>query len=480
MFDRVFHPVRTGALLNGVVITFLCAWGTPSFALEVGFEGLVQLVGSDNVLADNSPDEQNGAIQSAILGVYGEQRGRVVSAAFLGELDTRKISTSDESDVDAVSVFVGAAQFKLTPRAWTWYFANILGGVRADDAIQPIDNNDIPRRNLFVTGPTFEYEQQGISRTTVRLLYVNQTQDNSELEDLYIANFSHQRNLTSRNHFGLRLGNIFTDVPDQSNDDPDLFAVEQDFNRGTLGIFYNHLVGYTNVFGEIGFTRYDTDDESLDGLVSQIRINHKWGPRTSSGLFIQRNLNDQSLSAAESLVQNGEAGIGVEPDVAGIFSENRIGAEYNFQTLDTSISLVAGFAELEYELLSGASLGLVDIDGEDRQQGFATAVWSQRLNSRLRSELFVSFESQDFDNRIDNSSSLVVRAQLDYMLTRSIDLQLGIVRDDASGVRTQFVNNGIFEDAVESTENRFSLGLRWAPPSPASQELAIELQSLLQ
>ena len=459
----------------------------PVFALEIGFEGLASLEASDNVLGADSPNEEDGSIQSLVLGVFGEQRSRRVSAAFQGELDTQKTNTDDDSDIDSIGRFLGAAEFKLTPRSWTWYVGDILGGVRVDDAIQPIDDNEITRRNVFVTGPAFEYDVQGISRTNARLLYVNQTEDGEALETFFIADARHERDLTSRSSYGVTAGNIFTKVSSDDDDDDDEIdeefeTADEDFNRVSLSAFFNQRIGFLSLFAELGGTRFDTDRDSVTGFNAELRATQELGPQTSFSVFVQRDLNDQALSATESLLQSGTAAVGVALDASGIFTETRIGAEFNYQATDTTVALSAGFADIDFEVLTGDTADAIIVDGEDRQQGFANATWSQRLSQRLRSELGVSYETQDFTAsfRPDNSESVLLRAQLFYSLTRSFALELGYTFDNASGLRT-LTNGGVqTEDDIDVTENRVLVGLRWAPPSRASQELTVELRSLLQ
>lgn len=475
-----FQAHRNGALKRSLCVLLL-AFCTQAKALDIGFEGLVTLESSDNVEGANAPNEIDGIVQSAVVGVYGEQRSQRLRAAFSGELDTRKVTSSNDSDINSISRFLGAAEFKLTPRSWTWYVGDILGGVRTDNAIQPIDDAEIERRNVFVTGPTFEYQQPGLSRTFARALYVNQTQNDDALEDLYIANFSHERDLTTGSYYGFRLGNIFTDLPEENDADMEDIQAEQDFNRSTFGVFYNQRIGFLNLFGELGVTRYDADEESLNGLNAEFRATQELGPQTSASVYIQRDLSDQSLNTVESLVQSGDAAVGLAPNAAGFFTETRIGADYSLTSTDTTISLGIGVAELDYQLLSGgAQAAAINVDGEDRQQGFASATWLSRLSVRLRSELSVNYEAQEFNNRIDNSDSVLLRAQLIYEFTRSFEVEFGISHDKASGVQTRFDDGVRREEDIDRTENRLSIGLRWAPPSRASQELTVELKSLLQ
>ena len=212
------YPTKITQVAVGLVVLSNALWIGKAEALDIGFQGELSLEGSDNVDNVNAPNEENGLIQSVVLGVYGEQRGLRVDAAFSGEIDTQRTSDDDDSDITTISRFLGAAEFKITPRSWSWYVGDILGGVRTDNALQTIDDLEIDRRNVFVTGPQFEYEQPGVSRTNSRALYVNQTEDNEALESLFSVDFRHERDITLSSFYGVNLGNIFTDVPEDDED----------------------------------------------------------------------------------------------------------------------------------------------------------------------------------------------------------------------------------------------------------------------
>lgn len=469
-----------------------CLFGTlagalycaPATALDLGFDGLILLESSDNIEGVNSPDEQDGVIQSGLLGIYGEQRSRVVEAAFRGELDTRKVVADDDSDLDTITRFLGAAEFRLTPRSWRWYVGDILGGIRTDDGVQPIDDSDLVRRNVFVTGPSFSHEIIGISRTEARLLYVNQTQDDVDLETLYTANFSYERDAERGNYYGARLGYVFTDLPTAEDDVQTINGVqsatiEPDYNRTTVGFYYNRRLGLAELFGEIGATRYESEEDSLSGLNALLRGTRQLGPQTFFSAFLSRDLNDQTLSTVESLIASGNDAVGVAADAAGFFEETRVGVEYSYQSPFSSIDVGGGVAQLDYQLLSVLSTANQSADLEDRQQGFAYLTWSRRITNRLRSDIGVSYETQEYDNLPDNTDSTLLTAVLVYGLTSSFDLQVGVTHDTAVGSRTRFENGVGVEEDIDVTENRFTIGLRWQPPSRASQDLTVELKSLL-
>jgi len=457
-----------------------------AWSLDLGFEGRLTLEQSDNIESVNSPDEEEGQTVGAVFGVYGEQRSRAVNAAFKGEIDTRSDVSEDDSSFDTLTRFLGAAEFSITPRSWRWYVGDILGGVRTDNAVQTIDDTEIDRRNVFVTGPSFEYDVAGVSRTRARLLYVNQTEEGDDLETLYTANASYERDTTPGSYFGVRAGNVFTDLPEES-ENPDL-RQEGDFNRSTVAAYINRARGFVELYGELGVTRYDTDDESLDGLNARLRAIRQLGPGTSVSVSLSRDLNDQTLSTVESLIQSGDAAVALRPEVAGFFEETRLDVGYSFQSTDTSIDLGLGVSQQDYQLLGVDASVQVSEDSEDQMQGFAYASLAKRLSTRLRTELALSYERQSYDNRDDETDSVLASALLVYRLSRSFELEGGVIHDSASGTLTRFstvstaagdIISGVPEE-VDVTENRLTIGLRWAPPSRASQDLTVELKSLLQ
>lgn len=450
-----------------------------AWSLDLGFEGRLTLDHSDNINSANSPDEEAGQTAGAVFGVYGEQKSRIVNAAFTGEIDTRREFSDGDSSYDTLTRFLGAAEFSLTPRSWRWYVGDILGGVRADNAVQTIDDTEVDRRNVFVTGPSFEYDVEGRSRTRARLLYVNQSEDNDDLETLYTATASYERDTTPGSYLGVRVGNIFTDIPDESENAN--IRQDGDFNRSTVAAYINRARGFVELYGELGVTRYDTDEESLNGLNARVQALRQLGPMTSVSISLSRDLNDQTLSTIESLIESGGDGVGVRPEVAGFFEETRLDIGYSFQSTNTSIDLGLGVAQQDYQLLGADSSSLIlEADSEDQLQGFATASMARRLSNRLRTELSFSYERQTYDNRVDETDSILASAQLIYSLSRSFELEGGVVHDSATGVLTRF-NTGVGqEEDVDVTENRVIIGVRWAPPSRASQDLTVELKSLLQ
>lgn len=467
--------------------------GTSAWSFDAGFFAQITIEASDNVERSNSPDEQEGSIQSGLIGVYGQQRGTRLDAAFTGELDFRKVVSNDSSDINSITRFLGAAEFKITPRSWRWYVGDILGGVRNDSGLIPVDDNDsqVVRRNVLVTGPSFEYDIQGVSRTRARLLYVNQTQSNdndsdidSELETLITANFSYERDTTSGSFYGFRLGNVFTDLPQEQLDDSVDVSPTQlsnpDFNRFTFGLFYNKAIAFTTIFAEVGATRYDADDESLDGLNARLRVTRRTGPLSEFSIGLSRDLNDQSLNAVESLIENGENSFGLQR-ASGFFTETQLLAAYRLSLPTSVLDISAGVSDLRYQLISGSAETEAIAAGEDRQSAFAAITWNQRLSNRFRTEFGFNAESQDFENRNDFTDSFLASLHLIFSLSTSFDLSVGLTHNQSDGLSTQFNNNGEVgrEEIIDFIENRASIGVRWIPPSRASRELTVELKSLL-
>ena len=97
----------------------------------------------------------------------------------------------------------------------------------------------------------------------------------------------------------------------------------------------------------------------------------------------------------------------------------------------------------------------------------------QRLLNRARAE------GEDFQALLTR----YVIERLLYRLGRSFELEAGYVFDRAEGLSTRPGAAGdgtLVREDIDVTENRVTLGIRWAPPSRASRDLTIELKSLLQ
>lgn len=448
----------------------LCAgltYSNSALALDLGFEGRIGIASSDNVLGVNrgTPEEDSGVIGNSVIGVYGEQKGRLVRGAFAGELDSRQQLDDEDAQISTVSRFLGAAEIQLTPRALSWYVGDILGSVRVDNALQPIDDAESERRrNVFVTGPSFIHDIDGFSRTRARLLYTFQSEEDEELETLYNAALAWERDLTPGSFWGLRFNDIYTQQPSDSD--------ELDFNRASLAAFFNRLRGFTELYGELGVTQYDTDEESLNGVRARVNLTRTLGPTTSLTLALSRDLSDQTLNTVESLIGDSQ---GVQPEADGFFDETTVEIGFSYQARATSLDLGAGMTLQDYRLLGSVATG--DADALDQSQNFVFGTLNQGLGARLRSELGFSFQNEQFEELADERDSVLLSAALIYRLSRSFEIEGGVLGNYRNGRRTD--GNGMLEE-IDVVENRLTLGIRWAPPSRASKDLTVELKSLLQ
>ena len=440
-------------------------------ALELGFEGYLALIGSDNVEAVNDPDEEEGVIGSGLLGVYGETRTRSVHGAFTGEIDARRRLDEDGGSTDdAITRFLGAAEIALTARALRWYVGDILGGVRVDDAIQPISDNaeSVRRRNVLVTGPSFETELGRNRRLSSRLLYVNQTEDERELETLFNATLDISQEVIRGSVFGLSVADVYTDAPEDDG--------ESDFNRLSASAYWTRERGFLETHARLGATRYDTDSESLDGLAAELRATRALGPASSATIRLTRDLSDQTLSTVESLIDDGA---GVEPEAEGFFDDTRLELGYLLKAERTSAELGVGAGRRDYRLLTGSDDADFDADDQDQVQSYAYGAYTRALTPRLRTELAARYERQSYDERDEESDSVLGAVRLLYRLSRSFELEGGYVFERAQGSRRRVLDGALVAEPIDATENRVVLGLRWAPPSRASRDLTIELKSLL-
>jgi len=420
------------------------------FPLELGFESSARYDVTDNILGAESGLEEEGQIANITFGVYGEQQGTKVRGAFAGEISSQRRVDDPDDEFSAVSQFLGAAEISITPRAFTWYIGDILGGVRADDALQSINEEEV-RRNVFVTGPRFQYEIDSVSRANAQFRYVNQSEEGEVLESLYNTTASYEYDTSTANTYGVSFGNIYTDHP--STD------LEGDFNRLSLGGFWRRNRGQNEYNATLGGTRYDTETEALNGLNASFRYDRALSEEKSINLSFRRDLRDQTLNAIDTLIENGT---GLEADGDGFFDETRVDAGYNFNTGRTSFNASFGVGQSDFRLLADNTGATSDGDTEDRNNLYAQFYFSQLITSGFRISTSANYIAREYINREDNSQSVVASIELEKRLSRSFIFDLGYFASFGDGQRTSEETN-ILED--------FEI---------ADKDVAIELRSLLQ
>jgi len=456
---------------NALCAVALLTFSGFALALDIGFESFVSASASDNVQGANAGSEEEGQVGYAQFGVFGEQKGTVVRGAFAGELYSRKQLDNPDDEFSGVTQFLGAAEIKITPRALSWYVGDILGGVRTDDALQPIDDLENTRRNVFATGPRFQYDIDAFSRVNARFLYVNQTQNDVDLETLYNTSASWEIDTSSGNTWGLQLANIFTDHAASTED--------EDFNRFSLSGFWRRERGRNEYEAAVGGTRYDVEQQSLDGANARFTFRRRLTQQTNFSVSLTRDLRDQTLTAVESLLTDGT---GRQASGDGFFDETRADVRYDFTSEATTFDVGVGIGSADFRLLSNAGGQAFNGNLEDRTNLYASASYGYRFNTRNRILTSVSLEAQDYTNREDNTQSVLGVAQYIRRLGRSFELELGYRVSVSEGLQTRAVTDSTdrVEEDIDITENRVTIGLRWAPPTRASRDLTIELNSLLQ
>ncbi len=452
---------------NLIVCVFLFFIPGIAAALEIGFEGFATVSASDNVTGENAGSEIEGQIGTTQFGVFGEQKGRVFTGAFAGDLFSQGQLDDPDEDFAAITQFLGAAEINITPRSFSWYIGDILGGVRANDALQPIDDLQNTRRNVFVTGPQFVYDLDSFSRVNARLLYINQSEDDAELEQLYNATASWEVDTDSGNTFGFSFGDIFVDNPDDT--------LEEDSNRATLAAFWRRSRGTINYEAQLGGTNFSTDTESINGVNARFFLGRQMTPESNIAIELNRDLRDQTLSTIETLISEGT---GLIPNGDGVFDETRIRVGYDFTESRSNFDVFVGASQSDFRLLTSAADATAVANLEDFRSYFAGSSYGRRLGTRWRAALSLGYEQQEFLNRDDNTSSVLGIAQFARQISRSFELDLGFRFSTNEGSITRAQGQPL-ED-IDVTESRLTLGLRWAPPTRAGKDLTIELKSLLQ
>ncbi len=454
----------------------LCVLPGLAYSLEIGFESSVRYRASDNVESANSGEEQEGQLGQIQFGVFAEQRGRILQGGFTGELFSQRRMDDPDDNFDAVSEFIGAANVQITPRAFSWYFGDILGGVRAQEDNETIDDTQQDRRNVFVTGPSFEYEIDSFSRVKSRLLYVNQTQNDIELESLYNASASWEIDTDTGSTWGLQFADIYTDTPESPNADD-----EGDFNRLSLSGYWRRTRGLMSYDASLGGTQYTTDEETIDGVNARLAASRRLSPESTLTFAFTKDLRDQSLTTVESLIDTGS---GVQRDGDGFYDETRLDLSFDKSSGGSTIGLGVSASQNDYQLLSDSSGVNIDSDLEDHMQYSAYGSYARRISTRWRTQTNASFNQQIYDNQNEDIQSVQGSAELFYRISRSFEIELGYRVAIATGVRTRttVTETGVnlTPEDVDTTENQATIGIRWAPPTRATKELTVELKSLLQ
>lgn len=474
-----FKFIRS-ALVFAIATSLL---GGTTQAVEVGFEGLVSYEMRQNTdeidFADEPiPDSEFGNGQ---IGVFGEHRSRSLNAGFSGEIEAEKNLTDDDDTYNTDTRFIGALDVAITPRTLRWYFGDVLSGTRNDDDILIADNINEDTINVFVTGPSYQSEIEGVSSTSARFFYVYQTEDNEPDRSLYNFSTSHQRETTVGSFYGVRFNDIYTAVEDDPDLDPAVVPLDdEDFNRMTLTAFKNRAQQRSDLYGEIGVVRYTTDDDSVDGLTAELRATRRMGPRTTLTAGITHSLNDEVLNTIEALFRGDADNAGLQPEVDGIFAETRLDVAYSFEKRNSELEFGFSLAQLDYQLLTGGdATQRIVVDGEDRIQSTLNVTYAKNFTNRLSAVFGAVYELEEHQNREDNSDAYRVTADFAYTLTRSFNLEFSLAYDAAEALNTR----GTVEDPelimIDETETSAIIGLRWVPITRASREMTIEISSLL-
>ncbi|MFT4713006.1 MAG: hypothetical protein ACI9US_003500 [Gammaproteobacteria bacterium] len=467
----------SSTLSFAVVASLFCG---AAQSLEIGFEGLLSYELRQNTDELNFPDGDipDTEFGTGLISVFGETRSRVLTTGFSGELETQKNLTADDGTYNTDSRFIGAAEVAITPRTLRWYFGDVLSRIRNEDAVRIADDINEDTINVFVTGPSYQSEIQGVSSTSARLFYVHQSEDDEEVQSLYNFSMSHQRDTTVGSFYGVRFNDIFTEVAEDPDQNPVLD--DEDFNRMSLSMFTNRMREFVDLYGEIGVTRYTTDNDTTDGLTAELRATRRMGPRTRLTAGINHSLNDQTLNTIEALFRGDRDNAGLQPEIDGIFAETRLDVTYSIERPTSELEFGLSVAQLDYRLLTGNANQDIDPNGEDQNQGTLIVAFAKDYTNRLRGIFAGGYELEEYKIRPDKTDAYLVTAELIYTLTRSFNLELSLAYDAATGIHTRGAANNLLPEKIDESETRAIIGVRWVPPSRASRELTVEINSLLE
>jgi len=452
------------------VLTSTLVVSTSSHALDIGLEASARVEASDNVGADVDGLEEDGQIGYVLLGVYGEQRGRLFEAGFSGELETRRVLSDDDADPTTLNDFFGAANLLLSP-SFSWYFGNVLGTVQTSDELLSFEDEDTDRRNVFVTGPSFNYDVNPSSSVLAEVLYVNQSQDDIDLAQLVTARFNWRQETRRANTFGIDISDIYTDEPGFQEGE----QLNPDTNRFSASAFWERDRGVLTWFASLGGTRFETEEDAVNGANAELRVARRLGPQTDLTFSLGTDLIDDNILTIDSLTSDGS---GIVPEATGIFRSNDISLVYSSSTALTSYEIGIRGATTEFQALDD-NIGLDDPAEEDNITISAFGVLSRTLAPRWNLDLSVELENQSFDNVNDDIDSIRGDVLLSYQISQSFSISAGLRSTHSEGINSRDNISLNADGSFEITENRALVQLTWAPPSRASQEQVVQLKQLL-
>jgi len=421
--------VILGALAAGL------ASAAPVRAFDIGLEAEIRVETSDNVGGANEGLEEDGQFGFASFEVFGEQRGRLVQAGFSGELETQRLLSDEDSDLTTLNNFSGAANVTLSP-TFSWYFGDVLGTIRTGDDFVPLDDDELSTRRL-VTGQ-FEWRQD----------------------------------TRGGNTFGVDISDFFADEPSSS----DGFDANFDSNRFSASVFWERIRGRISWFGSIGATRFDVDDDTINGANAEFRVTRQFTPESSLIFSIGTDLSDSNISTIDSLLSDG---VGIEPEASGVFQLNQASIIYDFNASGNAIQVGGRVEDAQFELLTLDDAS----DDPSLQDNLTLSVFgtlSRQLARRWSLDANLLLENQTFDNLPDDLNGVTGSVSLNFQINRSFSLNGGFRTAFSEGIDTQQSIPGVGDDGeFNITETRATLGLRWAPPSRASREPVVQLRQLL-
>ena len=472
--------VSNSALTLAISMTVFCG---NAQSLEVGFEGLLsyeirQSTDAINFANEEIPDTKFG---TGKIGFFGEQKSRWINAGFSGNIETERNLTAEDVNYNTDSRFIGAMDIAITPRTLRWHFGDVLAGVRNADAVRIADDINQNTTNVFVTGVSYESEVEGVNSTTMRLFYAHQSEDTEEVQSLYSFGASHQKSLSVNSSYGIRFNDIYTDVAVISDQDSTVEVLDDaNFNRMSAALFTERTLAFGDFYAEIGATRYTTDSDTTEGLTAALRMTRRVGPRSNLSAGLTHSLNDQTLNTIETLLRGEADDAGLQPEINGIFAETRLNIGYEVELPSSELSIQLSTAQLDYQLLTGDSAQNIDVDSEDQNQSTLSLTYSKAFTSRFEAAFTTSYELEEYKNKIDNTDAIMVSANLGYALSRSFALDLSIIYDAAEGVDTRGTVLDPTQIMIDETVTRGILSLRWTPPTRATNELTVGINSLVQ
>jgi len=448
-----------------------------SQALDVGFESVLLGEYSSNAFLNDSQAGVDGTSTAGKFefSLFGQQNSELAEGGFLADFNYETVQNETEGSEDiarqneSLARFYGGLSFATPLRSLNWYVGDVLTSLLDENQLQRFTTDSERQINVFVTGPEFKREI-GVMKTLDAHLYYAHQSDDTDVEPDRLYNFgtTFTSELDTGRSWGIRLSDIYTQ------------RVSDDYNRFSGAVFLRSEQALMTYDGAIGGTQYDSSGEGTTGLRLELGVSRSMSETRTLRLSATHDLIDQTLGAFEDLV----AGSSVREEGKGVSAETGLNFNFESRVADDVFYIDASAINSDFQLVSkAAGFTTRDVSLRDNRSYSIGTGLVRALTPRVSIKGDLGYERLEFVNRAGEIDSYSATIALDFALNNRWSLTLGTRYLEETGLATSIIEGDQGDvvssppDVLDSTENRVFFGVRWAPPTRASNDVGGAVRS---